>query len=121
MTNFNNAVHQLRMNEIDRICQHDYLSTACIAGEIDISLTHAKKYLTHTLKEGYLETGKAKYGGRSFKSNGTFQIKVLVKIKPPKPEKPEFTRTAPDVKPFSDAKALPREFFAVSASVTNHA
>ena len=118
--NFNAAIHQARMNEIDRLCYHGYLSTACISGEMNISLTHAKKYLTYMFAEKYLEAGVAKYGGRSYKSTRTFQVKELAQIKQPKPEKPEFTRTAPDVKPFADLKALPREFFATSACDVSH-
>lgn len=112
-TNFSAAIHQARMNEIDRVCYRDALSATQIAAELNISKTHVNMYLAHMEDNGYLAVSSAKYGGKAYLSTRKFVMVIAAgaKVKPPASEKAEFIRTFPHVKPFADQKALPREFF----------
>lgn len=112
-TNFSAAIHQARMNEIDRVCYRDALSATQIATEINLSKTHVNMYLAYMQDNGYLAISAAKYGANAYLSTRKFIMVIAAdaKVKPPASEKDEFIRTFPHVKPFSDQKALPREFF----------
>ena len=111
--NFNAAIHQARMNEIDRLCYRDYVSSNDIGAAIHLGKTHTNTYLSWMEGNGYITSLPIKYGGKKYKSTHTFVLSIDSDSygRAPSNDKGEFTRKFPSVRPFADDKALPRGFF----------
>jgi len=114
MTKFRDQMHQLRLDKIDTFCRHTPKASRAISNELCMNSTYVQKYLRFMEEEGHLICNREGGIGNNYLSTGTFRMKPPEpKIKQRRPQKDYDlpNRHAPNVKPFSDEKALPREFF----------